>query len=469
MHHSNTPSDYAIIIPAYNEELTIRDIAARALTYSTLVIIIDDGSTDKTIDKLDDLPIVLIRNSVNQGKAASLWRGIQEANKHNVKYIVTLDGDGQHAPEDIPALLSKAEDKPDHIIIGARLADKSAIPASRYYANRIANFWIAWAAGYPISDSQSGFRIYPSQLFDNLRISISKRNSFVFESEILIKAAQQNIKCTAVSIPAVYAENARPSHFNGVRDISYITLMVARSLLGRGLYLKGLYNSCIKPYLLPEQNSHLDFHAYLTFLLSLLVIALSFGLTFFISLIYTLFITIKSNCDNNFSQIIILGKRLRNNTPDHDYLQRLNRALKIVSITPNTSIHILGGITGEADISEAYAGKIYLEHNDIQDKTIHLEEKSRNTLENMKHLKASSIITDNRIGLITNRYHLARASIMAKGFGFEVDKCAAEDSYTFGILPALKLLAEALHLHWYIIGRTYARLTGNKKILSRIQ
>ncbi|MDT8452661.1 MAG: glycosyltransferase family 2 protein [Gammaproteobacteria bacterium] len=240
--------DFAVIIPSYNEEATIYDIATRALAFSSLVIVIDDGSTDHTIANLQDLPVILIKNEVNQGKAATLWRGIQAARQHNLKYIVSLDGDGQHAPEDIPRLLAESEIKPGNIIIGARLADKSAIPAKRYYANRVANFWLAWAAGYPISDSQSGFRVYPNKLFDDLEISISKRNSFVFESEILIKAAQRGIECVAVSIPAVYAKNARPSHFRGVRDITLITIMVARSLITRGMYLQGLYRSSIRPY-----------------------------------------------------------------------------------------------------------------------------------------------------------------------------------------------------------------------------
>lgn len=249
---SNENLKFAVIIPAYNEEATIHDIATRALAITSLVIVIDDGSIDSTIKNLVDLPVILIRNEVNSGKAATLWKGIQTARTHNVKYIITLDGDGQHAPEDIPKLFSKAEENPGYIIIGARLADKSIIPAKRYYANKVANFWLAWAAGYPISDSQSGFRIYPNELFDDLKISISKRSSFVFESEILIKAAKRGIECTAVAIPAVYAENARPSHFRGVRDITLITLMVARSLITRGFYPQGLYRSCLKPYLFPK-------------------------------------------------------------------------------------------------------------------------------------------------------------------------------------------------------------------------
>lgn len=236
---------FAIVIPAYNEEATILDVVTQALNECKNVIVVDDGSTDKTISELDGLPLTLIKHEKNTGKAQSLWDGFMAALDMDVDCIVTLDGDGQHAPSDISLLLNKAVEFPRDIIIGARLADKSAIPAKRYYANKFANFWLAWAAGYPIHDSQSGFRIYPRKLFDNL--IISKKHGFVFESEILIKAAQKGIYSHPVKIPAVYKKGARPSHFKGVEDIILITKMVAKSLISRGMYPLGLFHSLIKP------------------------------------------------------------------------------------------------------------------------------------------------------------------------------------------------------------------------------
>lgn len=140
MHQESKINNFAIVIPAYNEEATIFDVVQRALNLSDKVIIVDDGSSDNTIEKLSDLPIKLIKHEVNKGKAASLWDGFIQALEMDVDTIITLDGDGQHAPEDIPLLLAKAREYPNDIIIGARLADKSAIPAKRYYANKIANF-----------------------------------------------------------------------------------------------------------------------------------------------------------------------------------------------------------------------------------------------------------------------------------------------------------------------------------------
>ena len=252
MQQNNNIDNFAIVIPAYNEEATIADLVERALKLSEKVIVIDDGSIDNTIEQLKGLPVTLLKHEINKGKAASLWDGFTEALKMGVESIITIDGDGQHAPEDIPLLLAKAKSFPKDIIIGARLADKSAIPAKRYYANKFANFWIAWAAAYPIHDSQSGFRLYPVELFADLKIST--KHGFVFESEILIKAAQKNIYSHAVKIPAVYKKDARPSHFRGVADITLITLMVGKSLLSRGMYPWGLYRSVINPFDVEKQT-----------------------------------------------------------------------------------------------------------------------------------------------------------------------------------------------------------------------
>ncbi len=157
--------------------------------------------------------------------------------------VISLDGDGQHRPEDIPLLIEASIQNPGKIIIGSRAMDKGHVPKERLIANRIANFWISWAAGYPIEDSQSGFRLYPAELLKKINIETSRQKSFVFESEILIEAATQGVGSRSVSIPAIYAPDRRPSHFHPVRDIVSITRMVAWRLLRSGLAPVGLLRS----------------------------------------------------------------------------------------------------------------------------------------------------------------------------------------------------------------------------------
>jgi glycosyltransferase involved in cell wall biosynthesis len=232
---------FAIVIPAYFEEGTICDVAEQALLQCDKVIVIDDGSSDNTSDVLRGLSLTLLRNDNNMGKAASLWRGMQVAMEWGVDGVITLDGDGQHRPDDIPKLIKMASDNPDSIIIGSRLHDRDAIPVSRYRANRFANFWIAWASGFPIEDSQSGFRYYPTSLLKNINLDTSRNKSFVFESEILIEAGAKGIRTKAVKIPAIYNNSMRPSHFRSVTDIMRITKMVAGRLFRKGMNLVGLY------------------------------------------------------------------------------------------------------------------------------------------------------------------------------------------------------------------------------------
>ena len=229
------PFSAAAVIPAYNEALTIHDVAARTLAQVPLVIVVDDGSTDGTSAALAGLEVVLLRNATNCGKAASLRRGADEALQRGAQAIVTLDGDGQHCPEDIPPLLDAWREAPADIVVGSRLHRRDLIPGARYWANRVANFWIGLAAGYALADSQSGFRVYPARLLRQARVRCDRARSFVFESEILIEAARLGVRARCVPVQVVYGVRSRASHFRPVLDIARIVRMVAWRLIAKGL------------------------------------------------------------------------------------------------------------------------------------------------------------------------------------------------------------------------------------------
>jgi len=239
----NVLAGYWVVIPAYNEAATIRDVASRAIQQCKHVIVVDDGSTDGTAEALVGLPLALLRNPTNRGKAASLWRGFQQALAAGASGVVTLDGDGQHAPEDIPRLLAEAACYPDHVIIGARRRDQRRAAFWRYVANRVADFWISWAAGSSFADSQSGFRVYPASLLSRVNINHEKVRNFVFESEILIDATRSGHRSLAVPIEVLRRPGARPSYFRPVLDIARITGMVGWKLISWGMYPIGLYRS----------------------------------------------------------------------------------------------------------------------------------------------------------------------------------------------------------------------------------
>jgi glycosyltransferase involved in cell wall biosynthesis len=239
----DTGQSYWVVIPAYNEAHTVRDVALRARQQCPHVIVVDDGSTDGTDKALAGLDVTVLRNEGNLGKAGSLWKGFQYALAKGAAGVITLDADGQHAPEEILLFIERALDDPGAFLIGARRRDQRKTSFWRYGANRVADFWIGWAAGAPIEDSQSGFRLYPATLLRAIDVPYERSRSFVFESEMLIEAARRGFVIQNVPVTVMPRSGPRPSHFRPLLDIARITRMVAGKLLSRGLYLKGLHRS----------------------------------------------------------------------------------------------------------------------------------------------------------------------------------------------------------------------------------
>lgn len=205
------------------------------------MIVVDDASSDGTAGLLLGLPVTILRHTANKGKGASLVTGFHAAMERDVCAVVTLDGDGQHRPEHIPDLLARAKQERDKIVIGSRLIDKAGAPPARYRANRVADFWISWASGHSIEDSQSGFRLYPRQILESVQARYDRRRGFVFESEFLINSASAGYSTVSVPIPALYCVPVkRDSYFRPIADISRITVMVAGKLLSRWMYPEGL-------------------------------------------------------------------------------------------------------------------------------------------------------------------------------------------------------------------------------------
>lgn len=235
----------AVVIPAYNEARTIRRIAEGACAVSGRVIVVNDGSTDDTAAVLDGLDITRLDLPENLGKAGALLAGFREALKDgDVQGIVTVDGDGQHRVEDLPLIVAEGLRHGDAIVAGSRLWDAQHFPRSRLCANRVANFWISWAAGQRIADSQCGLRYYPASVLRRIDLARCACRGFVLESELLIVASWAGARVQSVKIPALYDERAlRPSHFRPVTDIALIVIMVAGKLFSRGMNIPGLLRS----------------------------------------------------------------------------------------------------------------------------------------------------------------------------------------------------------------------------------
>lgn len=233
----------AVVIPAFNEAATVAEVAEGALAHTRAVFVVDDGSKDGTAEQLARLPVTLIRNDTNLGKAASLARGFAAALAQSMDAVITMDADGQHRPADIPRLLEAAARYSGDIIIATRVQGRERMPRLRRFGNWQADFWIAWAAGYPIRDTQCGYRLYPAALLERLPLRGGRRNGFVFESEVLIEAARTGCYARCVPIDTIYGRSPRGSHYRAASDTMRIVLMVAGKLIQRGLNPLGLLRS----------------------------------------------------------------------------------------------------------------------------------------------------------------------------------------------------------------------------------
>ncbi|MBO9717448.1 MAG: glycosyltransferase family 2 protein [Pseudoxanthomonas sp.] len=228
--------EVAVVIPALNEALRIGEVVEQTLRHCPWVIVVDDGSDDGTGECLRDLPVTVLRHPSRRGKGAALRTGFAEALARGARGVLTIDGDGQHDPADLPRLLEAAARHPRCIVIGARLHHRAAAPAFRRMANAFGDWGVAWAAGHRIVDTQSGQRYYPSSV---IALDDVPGEDFVFEAQLLISAARRlGVRCVSVPVVTRYRGSEggplRRSHFRPLRDLYRITSHVVRQVLLHG-------------------------------------------------------------------------------------------------------------------------------------------------------------------------------------------------------------------------------------------
>ena len=230
-------NDIAVVIPALNEALRIREVVQGALAQCPRVIVVDDGSDDDTVARVADLPVTLLRHASRMGKGASLRDGFREALRQGARAVLTMDGDGQHSAADIPRMLAAANRHPGCVVIGARLRRRSQKPFFRRLANEFGDWGLAWGTGYQVADSQSGQRLYPAAV---AALDDVPGEDFVFESQIMISAARRlGTRCVSIPIESRYKcvhshEQFRASHFRPLRDLWRITSHIVRQAVAHG-------------------------------------------------------------------------------------------------------------------------------------------------------------------------------------------------------------------------------------------
>ncbi|MCE3279168.1 MAG: hypothetical protein K0S44_1359 [Bacteroidetes bacterium] len=214
-----------VIIPTYNNELTIEQVINDVLQYSSHVIVVNDGATDSTSSILKNYSdkIDVVSYSPNRGKGIALQTGIRRAQEKGFRYAITIDSDGQHFADDIPVFVDKVDEFPDSLIVGARNLNQENMPKKNTFGNKFSNFWFRFQTGIDLPDTQSGFRLYPVEKIKNTRYFTSK---YEFEIEVMVKAAWRRINVISVPIKVFYAEgNKRITHFRPAKDFTRISIL----------------------------------------------------------------------------------------------------------------------------------------------------------------------------------------------------------------------------------------------------
>lgn len=217
-----------IVIPVYNEAEAIGRVVAGARQHAP-VIVVDDGSSDGSAAEANRAGAEVVRHAERRGKAAALRTGFAAARARGASAVVTLDGDGQHAPEDVPVLLGAVHETPDRLVVGNRLADTARFVRARLNAMEVAAFFVEWVSALGVRDTQSGFRVYPLALLDDVG---GWREGFVFETEVLIAAARRGWRVREVIVSSIPSARRR-SRFRPVHDGVAIGAYLARETLVR--------------------------------------------------------------------------------------------------------------------------------------------------------------------------------------------------------------------------------------------
>jgi glycosyltransferase involved in cell wall biosynthesis len=226
-----------VLVPTYNNAQVLGEVLRKLLHYTSRVLVVNDGSTDNTIQIINSLPeIQLISYPANKGKGFALRKGFKEAYELGYEYVITIDSDGQHYPEDLDKFLLQLEQTPGALIVGARNMNQENVPGKSSFGNRFSNFWYWVNTGIKLPDTQSGYRLYPLNKLASKKYFTRK---YEFEIEVLVLAAWSSIPVISIPVSVYYPKaEERITHFRPFRDFTRISVLNTFLVLTTFLWIK---------------------------------------------------------------------------------------------------------------------------------------------------------------------------------------------------------------------------------------
>ena len=210
---TNTDMSTLVCIPAFNEEHFIGKVVKNCLKYADQVVVCDDGSVDNTYEIADAAGANVIRHEKNCGKGEAFQSLFQFARHSNVDVIVTIDGDGQFLPEEIPKLVKKIESNEADVVIGYRFDGAAEMPNYRKFGNKMLDKMTNMATQLSVRDTQSGFRAYSKNI---IKLIDFKKKGFGADTEILINAAKNGARISEEKVSVIYHTGSQTSTKNPI-------------------------------------------------------------------------------------------------------------------------------------------------------------------------------------------------------------------------------------------------------------
>jgi len=199
------------LIPAYQAEESVGEVVRGARRFVDRVLVVDDGSTDRTGQRAAGAGAQVLRLPENSGKGSAVRAGLERILASDATHVAFLDADGQHDPDDLPRLLEAAR-QGDGFVIGSRVARPEETPAVRYRTNEIGSRILTRMTGHVVEDGQSGYRVIAADILRRLKLNA---RGYLIETEILLKAARHVARFRHVPVRAIYGG---PSHYRPFRD-----------------------------------------------------------------------------------------------------------------------------------------------------------------------------------------------------------------------------------------------------------
>jgi glycosyltransferase involved in cell wall biosynthesis len=220
-------SNVCIIVPIYNEEQVVRSIIQSLVIENFTTVIVDDGSSDNSLQLISDLSVIILKHSTNFGQGAALQTGFEFARKNpNLEIFVTFDSDGQHQIKDIEKIISPLKNNKADIVFGTRFQDdKTKMPVLKRIILKLAIKYTSLSTGVPLTDAHNGFRAMNRKALNEMKLNL---NGMAHASEIVAIAHKSNLRIAETPVEILYTKYSKSKGQSILNSINILSDLFLR-------------------------------------------------------------------------------------------------------------------------------------------------------------------------------------------------------------------------------------------------